>query len=877
MKTCLYAIVSSLLMTVPALFAQYPNVRLTLNSDDQHETAIAVNPVNPKWLMAVWNDFRSEPYEPGYSFSTDGATTWTTEAVIPDHDGYEYGFDPSCAWDRYGNAYYCYVAHSEGQPVQRQIYVSKTTDFGANWQHSPVSVLTIDQDKPYIAIDNTGGSRDGYIYVSWTGFGPNKIYFARSTNGGASFETTAILDETPYQGNNPGTDPDALYIQGSFPAVGPNGEVYVIWHEINHATGGSIVFLRRSVDGGISFETAVQIGTFTKANTQRFFGSIRIMHFPSMAVDQNTGFIYVAYEDYETGSNDLCIEFLSIPPDFLNIDIYEFPIGMEGNQCFPSVCVDPSGRISLSFLQISSGNLLDCYLMECFLGHGAGIEFGTPILITSQQSNSTTGSWKCDYTGSASTIGRTYPLWFDFRNNNADTYASRVFTLPTSSSASATASGSVRKLVYANSRWHAVMYSSHDLYHLMSTNDGAAWFGYEKMNGTLPGTELRLESNSNASLFTYNSNLHAVFNQTDGIYYNRASLTGIWEQPKLLYAVTSPAISSFIDASGVGHVIWVQSNWTLGPSSYYLKYGTFNTADANPTLTGIATVTSGSVNYQTPAISVDGQGRPHAVWTKSGRIWHSIKTTSWSTPYEVSDGQTTCETPSLHTMGSLSYVAWTNGSPGETWYRSRNSNGTWNTKINQSQSAGFASVHPYISDVYGEPMILWSEQTASGYDTKYRFPESGQHGVLASSDSVVQYPSYAARSYQGAARVVGLWTEKQVTPFHLKTAYKNMFPYLGKQESEILSEIPATFELRRNSPNPFNPTTTIAFALPEETEVTLKVYDVLGREVAVLVNETKSAGRYQIAFDASRLASGVYIYRITAGDYVDSKKMVLIK
>ena len=85
------------------------------------------------------------------------------------------------------------------------------------------------------------------------------------------------------------------------------------------------------------------------------------------------------------------------------------------------------------------------------------------------------------------------------------------------------------------------------------------------------------------------------------------------------------------------------------------------------------------------------------------------------------------------------------------------------------------------------------------------------------------------------------------------------------------------YALFDNFPNPFNPTTTINFQLPQNGFVTLKIYDILGKEVAILVNEQKNQGRYSINFDASRLASGVYIYQLRVNDYVSSKKMLLLK
>jgi hypothetical protein len=84
--------------------------------------------------------------------------------------------------------------------------------------------------------------------------------------------------------------------------------------------------------------------------------------------------------------------------------------------------------------------------------------------------------------------------------------------------------------------------------------------------------------------------------------------------------------------------------------------------------------------------------------------------------------------------------------------------------------------------------------------------------------------------------------------------------------------------LRQNFPNPFNPTTSIDYSVAKQSVVSLKIFDVLGREVAVLINnEVKQAGSYNAEFNASNLPSGVYYYQIKAGDFTDTKKMILTK
>ena len=100
---------------------------------------------------------------------------------------------------------------------------------------------------------------------------------------------------------------------------------------------------------------------------------------------------------------------------------------------------------------------------------------------------------------------------------------------------------------------------------------------------------------------------------------------------------------------------------------------------------------------------------------------------------------------------------------------------------------------------------------------------------------------------------------------------------LTKEDDEETLSAPVEFALEQNYPNPSNPATTINYSIPEAGNVEMKVYDILGNEVATLVNEAKAPGNYSAVFDASSLASGIYIYTLRANNFVQTKKMILMK
>ncbi|MHB1049066.1 MAG: T9SS type A sorting domain-containing protein [Bacteroidota bacterium] len=138
---------------------------------------------------------------------------------------------------------------------------------------------------------------------------------------------------------------------------------------------------------------------------------------------------------------------------------------------------------------------------------------------------------------------------------------------------------------------------------------------------------------------------------------------------------------------------------------------------------------------------------------------------------------------------------------------------------------------------------------------------------------------YVDRKIQGVNCIL-LLPQNEFTKLFLGTFNDGVYLYadqITNVDGNINNYSLYEFSLKQNFPNPFNPITTMSYALPQDGLVMLKIYDALGREVSTLVNEFKQTGRYNASFDASKLSSGVYIYKLVSGKYTATKKMMLVK
>jgi choice-of-anchor B domain-containing protein len=243
--------------------------------------------------------------------------------------------------------------------------------------------------------------------------------------------------------------------------------------------------------------------------------------------------------------------------------------------------------------------------------------------------------------------------------------------------------------------------------------------------------------------------------------------------------------------------------------------------------------------------------------------------------------------------------------------------GQYNVKLRASNSFGADSItknnyinviptilHPFSFNVTGIQRVTtsandtstityrWTRSAASsGITYKFRAQKfGGTDFVLINSNNNGQDTSITLRKSFLDSLAAQFGTNGDSVLLTCKAYAYNGFDSLGTGNNLVLnlvrttvginqisSEIPGEFKLENNYPNPFNPETTIKYQLPKAAFVSIKLYDITGREVAQLINQRHEAGYYDYQFNATYLSSGVYFYRIEAGDFTDIKRMVLVK
>ncbi len=317
----------------------------------------------------------------------------------------------------------------------------------------------------------------------------------------------------------------------------------------------------------------------------------------------------------------------------------------------------------------------------------------------------------------------------------------------------------------------------------------------------------------------------------------------------------------------------------------------YRTTDGGTTWTQVFTQTGGFIddikfqNANTGFMYGDPVGARWSLWksTDAGATWDS----------------TGLYVPQAGTEAGWNNAMWLNGN--NLWYGTNNTRVYYSTNFGSSwqfgATTGSANTYSVTFNTGGigftgqtiglmstDGGANWATATLPGTGTIYsinnvlnRFWYDRGSDIYWSSDNGANFASqytgtgtYQAMNLTLDGNIIRGWS---VTSTGGIAGYYELISGITNNHNQV----PSDYALSQNYPNPFNPSTKIAFSLPKAGNVSLVVYDILGREVATLVNEFTTAGNHTIDFNASNLASGVYVYKIQAGDFVDAKKMVLMK
>ena len=313
-----------------------------------------------------------------------------------------------------------------------------------------------------------------------------------------------------------------------------------------------------------------------------------------------------------------------------------------------------------------------------------------------------------------------------------------------------------------------------------------------------------------------------------------------------------------VGPNGEVYVVWVGNGFT---TQYFNKS------------------TNGGISFSTPKIIAFGLP-PYVPFSKAGN--HSFP----SIAVDITGGA----------RNGYVYVTWCDGRNGDAdvfFMRSTDQGSSWSSPVrvnNDPVNNGKCQAWPWIAvNDFGLISILFYDTRNTPADSIVEawlaFSSDGgstfSNEVLSSQQSPTDQPNQDVRfgDYIGidfwGNRIVPVWTDERASG-HNQEIYTAVID-ITTGIKPVAEQFPDAFKLEQNYPNPFNPVTKITYELPVSNFVKLVIYDILGREIAVLVNEKQLAGKYSVTWDAANYPSGVYFYKLITGDFTQTKKMMLLK
>ncbi|MFA7359406.1 MAG: T9SS type A sorting domain-containing protein [Candidatus Kapaibacterium sp.] len=424
--------------------------------------------------------------------------------------------------------------------------------------------------------------------------------------------------------------------------------------------------------------------------------------------------------------------------------------------------------------------------------------------------------------------------------------------------------------------WYDDRDGNYEIYYKRSSNGGTTW-----------GSDTRLTNDTAYSglpaIAVSGSNINVVWEDTrngnNEIYYKRTSDGGInWgADTRLTYDSANSRYPSAAVTGTIVQVVWRE--YRDGNDEIYYKRST----DGGINWGADTRLTNNGSSSWYPSIAVFDT-YVHVVWNDvrngNNEIYYKRSTNggiNWGADIRMTNDIALSYKPSIAVNGLLVHIVWEeNRDQNSEIYYKRSIDGGINwgsdTRLTNSFSS---SILPSIAVTGSLLHVVWTDIRDGNREIYYkRSTDDGINWVadirLTNDGAYSEYPSIAS----SGTLVHTVWND---TRDGNREIYYKRNPTGNVDIKNISLETPSKYSLSQNYPNPFNPMTNVKFSIVKSGDVKMVVYDIQGREVRTLVNESLKPGTYEAAFDGSQLVSGVYFYKISAGDFSDTKKMVLIK
>ncbi len=891
-------------------FAVHPNP-----TNYQSELYLTHSPVNQNILFGASNAYTvgqsgSFLYSTGYYVSTDGGVTWHGNDTLNSSYG-----DPGPFLDKFGNLVMTYLGNPSG------IGSSTSINNGLTW-NPQVLVNGSSADKNLANSDDNASSPyygRGYIVWSfWTG--TPYIVLSFTTNSGTSWNGPNSI-VAPTSGN---------YQQGCDVVTGSNGDIYVTWACPMSGSPYTEIFygFGKSTNGGVAWTGVDHAfpgngirGTFPTKN------SLRVNSFPRIAVDKSggayNGRIYIVYSQKNlapAGSDpDVVLRYSTDAGTTWSsaVRVNQDPINNGKFQWFPAVAVDASGGINICYYDDRNclGDSAQMYLSRSVDGGATW----TDILISDakqsirplSESGIATG-YGGDYIGITVANNALWPFWMDRRSGLYQAYTAKVDLGPSINHTPLTNTEQISgtravncvitpagspidptktKLVFGK----AGIYTDSLL---MTNTSGNNWTANLTLSG--PGTYKYYIKTAD--------NLGRIATAPSGApgYFYSFTATPDTIPPVIVHTPIGPTPKSYwpigvsasvTDNLGVDSVwvLWYKNTPTIIKEFKLLPAGGTNYSAVFNSVNSDVNV--GDVIYY--KIMADDISAAHNVATLpiSGyfsfgivnlKLCESFNTTTFPPTNWTLTGNAT----SYWSYSPVSGYMLGTGSARFNYYNATAGNIAQLVSLQFDPSSAGDSLRFTLAQAYYSATLvdtLQIETSTNGGTTwnviwilwgQTNFTDP--HSLSTVSQTAIFTPTLASQ-WKSMAYLLPTGTNK--VRFNAISGYGNdMFIDSICQRSAIITgvgnnqtTIPLVYNLSQNYPNPFNPVTQIKFAIPKQGFVTMKVYDLLGREITRLVNDVKLPGEYSVDFDGTNIASGVYFYKIEVNGFSDVKKMLLIK